>query len=98
MKIKQTMGMSLAVMALLDSSYAHKLHKHNAHHHFQRNNYVQTKNRNVIDDYGNNDEFMSDSIAEAEKEYSQKKIGQDMFKQHIIDADNENNLASDEVS
>jgi hypothetical protein len=39
-----------------------------------------------VDDAGNNDEFMAESIAEAESEFTKKPIGSDMFKQSVIQA------------
>lgn len=72
--IKKTVGMSVAVMALLgqvDAVSLHHKHKHHHHHHHKHGrSLVQTK-----DDKDESDRFMAESIAEAEKEWEQKKKG-----------------------
>ena len=71
--IKSTVGMSMAVMALLghvDSVALHHKHKHHHHHHHHHDkgkDLIQTK----AIDRDDSDQFMAASIAEAEKEWEQ---------------------------
>lgn len=77
--MKQTMGMSIAVMALLGHASAIDVEKH--HSQQSKFNNIENKEKAFIeleDDDEENDAFMAESIREAEAEYKKNKAGTDV--------------------
>ena len=85
--IRNSVGASVAVMALLGEISAVDLKKGNFY------NLVSTS-KNI--DYSDGDEFMADSIKEAEQELAGHKDGQDSFRDQVNKAVSEDHEANEQ--
>jgi len=89
--IKKTFGLSLAVLALIGEIDAITLQKHKRHSHHDRalllTNEKHGHNHKRYDEE-DTDKYMAESLAEAEKEWAEKKGG-NLVKNSVIKAEEE---------
>ena len=84
------MGMSLAVLALLGRVDAVQLR-----HHHESREYAQTSREDQLDN-DDGEQYMAESIKEAEKEVSERKNGQvNVAKEELIKSEEETNKEED---